>query len=201
MAEASIPPLPLTAEQRRAMLAMRQWTPLERGIVMRGLLGRLAIAAEPLIIAVLFGFFAYALLRLGSDGKEIHHGLTLFTPIFGLGALAFLIYAAYLLARPLRALRETYEPIFVVDGYLRTRGRDDFSERGFSGYVAVLLSDRRVACEWPSVGTTDVSYSEFAALCEFSEYGGIHSIDGRPTGVLPKDFSNIGVGTNRSPRL
>lgn len=178
---------------------MRQWTPEERTIVVRGLFGRMAIAIEPAIIALLFGFFTYGLLRLAYDGNANHRGLELLAPIFALGAVAFLIYALYLLARPIRALRETYEPIFVVDGYVRMRGRDDFSVRGFNGYVAVLLSDRRVACEWPTVGDGNLAAVERAAVCEFSEYGGIHAIDGQPTGVLPRSFRNIGVGTNLPP--
>ncbi|HLW38681.1 MAG TPA: hypothetical protein VKR99_09655 [Candidatus Eremiobacteraceae bacterium] len=200
MPDVSVPPPPLTADQRRALLAMRQWTPAERKIVARGLFGRMAIAVEPAIIALLFGFFTLGLLRLAYDGNADHQGLQLLAPIFALGALAFLIYAVFLMAKPVRALRETYQPIFVVDGYVRTRGRDDFSIRGFNGYVAVLLSDRRVACEWPTVGEGNLRSFEYAALCEFSEFGGIHAIDGQPTGVLPQSFSNIGVGTNRPPQ-
>ncbi len=180
---------------------MRQWAPAERKIVVRGLFGRLLIAIEPAIIALLFGFFTVGLLRLAYDGNESHHGLELLAPIFGLGAVAFVIYAGFLLARPLRALRETYGPIFIVDGFVRMRGPDDFSERGSNGYVAVLTSDRRVACEWPTVGDGRLALSELPAYCEFSEFGGIHTIDGQPTGVLPQDFKNIGVGTNRPPQV
>ncbi len=179
---------------------MRKWRPDERRIVMRGLFGRLAIAVEPALLAALFGFFTMALLRLAYDGDENHAGLQLLAPIFGVGAVAFAIYALWLLKQPMRALRETHEPIFIVDGYVRTRGRDDFSERGFNGYVAVLLEDRRVACEWPTVGSGELALSETAALLEFSEYGGIHAIDGQKTGVLPEDFPNIGVGGNKPPR-
>jgi hypothetical protein len=38
------------------------------------------------------------------------------------------------------------------------------------------------------------------AMLEFSEYGGIHAIDGRQTGVLPDDFPVLGIGSNRPPR-
>ena len=178
---------------------MRRWTPDERSIVRRGLFGRLAIAVEPAIIALLFGAFTAGLLHLAADGNPDHAGLQLLAPIFGVGALAFAIYAIWMMRAPIRALRETYQPIFVVDGYLRTRGRDDFSERGFNGYVAVLLPDRRIACEWPTIGEGDLSATESAALLEFSEHGGIHSIDGRATGVLPRNFTNIGVSSNRPP--
>lgn len=176
---------------------MRRWTPQERRIIVRGALGRLAIAVEPAAISLLFGVFTVGLLRLAADGNQEHAGLQLLAPIFGLGAVAFAIYAIMLLRAPLRALRETYEPIFTVDGYLRTRGRDDFSPRGYNGYVAVLLEDRRIAAEWPTIGDGDLAAGESPALLEFSEFGGIHRIDGQPTGVLPSNFRNIGVGSNR----
>lgn len=160
----------------------------------------MAIAIEPAIISLLFGVFTVGLLRLAGDGNEDHAGLQLLAPIFALGAVAFALYAVYMLRAPIRALRETYKPIFVVDGYVRTRGRDDFSQRGSNGYVAVLLEDRRVADEWPTTGDGDLPASEAAAWLEFSEFGGIHSIDGRSTGVLPANFRNIGVGSNRPPR-
>jgi hypothetical protein len=178
---------------------MRRWTPSERRIVVRGLFGRLAIAVEPAIISLLFGVFTIGLLRLAADGNEDHAGLQLLAPIFALGAVAFAMYAVYMILAPARALRETYGPIFVVDGYLRTRGRDDFSERGSNGYIAVLLDDKRVACEWPTIGEGDLPTRTDAALLEFSEYGGIHTIDGRSTGVLPAGFSNIGVRSNKPP--
>lgn len=189
----------LTPEERRRLLAARRWTADERRIVVRGFFGRLAIAIEPAIIAVLFGILTVALLRMAADGTEEHAGLQLLAPIFGLGAIAFALYAVFLLRVPLRALRETYEPIFVVDGYIRTRGRDDFSSRGHNGYIAVLLDDGRVAAEWPTMGDGDLTMGETPALLEFSEYGGIHRIDGQPTGVLPSSFRNIGIGTNKPP--
>jgi hypothetical protein len=179
---------------------MRRWTPAERAIVVRGLGGRLAIAVEPAIISLLFGVLTLGLLRMAGDGSEEHAGLQLLAPIFGLGAAAFAVYAIALLRSPLRALCDTYGPIFVVDGYLRTRGRDDFSERGSNGYVAVLLDDRRVACEWPAVGAGDLPFRLDAALLEFTEFGGIMTIDGKSTGALPQNFTNIGVGSNRPPR-
>ncbi|HXW51938.1 MAG TPA: hypothetical protein VEJ41_08105 [Candidatus Acidoferrales bacterium] len=178
---------------------MRRWSPQERQVVVRGLLGRLAIAVEPAIIALLFGVFTSALWRMGVDGTPAHAGLELLAPIFGLGAAAFTVYAIYLLRAPLRALRETYEPIFVVDGFLRTRSRDDLSERGYNGYVAVLLEDGKVACEWPTMGDGDLAPLQRPAMLEFSEFGGIHRIDGTPTGVLPQSMQNIGVGSNKPP--
>jgi hypothetical protein len=189
----------LTADERRRVLAMRRWTPNERRIIVRGLFGRLAIAIEPAIISLLFGGLTVGLLRLAADGNEDHAGLQLLAPIFALGAVAFAVYAIYMVIAPIRALRETYGPIFVVDGYIRTRGRDDFSQRGSNGYVAVLLDDRRVACEWPTIGDGDLPSCTDAALLEFSEFGGIHNIDGKSTGVLPANFSNIGVRSNKPP--
>lgn len=176
---------------------MRPWTHDERRIIARGLTGRFAIAVEPAVLALLFGFFTQGLIRRASGGNPDHAGLVLLAPIFALGAAAFAVYAVVLLLKPIRALRETYQPIFVVDGYLRTRGRDDFSPRGFNGYVAVLLENRQIACEWPTVGQGDLPSSEASAMLEFSEYGGVHSIDGRRTGVLPEKFPNIGVGATR----
>ncbi len=190
----------VTADNLRTLCAMRRWTPTERAVVVRGLFGRLAIAVEPAIISLLFAVLTLGLLHLASDGTEEHAGLQLLAPIFGLGAAAFAIYAMYLLRSPLRALRDTYGPIFVVDGYIRTRGRDDLSERGSNGYVAVLLFDQRVACEWPTVGAGDLPFRVDAALCEFTQFGGILAIDGKSTGALPQDFSNIGVGSNKPPR-
>jgi len=178
---------------------MRRWRPDERSIVVRGMLGRAAIAIEPAIAALLFGFFALRLLRLAGDGQADHVGLQFLAPIFGFGAALFAVYAAMLMRTPLRALRETYEPIFVVDGYVRMRGPDDFSQRGSSGYVAVLLEDHRLACEWPTVGMGELPRRLDPALLEFSEYGGIHSIDGKSTGVLPAGFRNIGVRSNQPP--
>lgn len=171
---------------------MRKWRPEERRIVRRGLLGRASIAVEPAVLALLFAYFTVALAR-SADHR-------IFSWIFALGAATFAIYTVMLLIEPMRALRETYKPIFIVDGYLRMRGRDDFSERGYNGYVAVLLEDQRVACEWPTKGNGNLPAALRPALCEFSEYGGIHAVDGRPTGVLPNDFPVLGIGGNRPPR-
>ncbi len=179
---------------------MRRWLPDERQVVVRGLFGRLAIAVEPAAIALLFGMFTFSLLRLAGDGTEEHAGLQLLAPIFGLGAAAFAVYALVLLRTPVRALLETYQPIFVVDGFLRTRARDDLSPRGFNGYIAALTADGQVACEWPTIGDGDLAAGESPALLEFSENGGIHRIDGKPTGVLPSSFRNIGVGSNKPVR-
>jgi hypothetical protein len=85
-------------------------------------------------------------------------------------------------------------PIYVVDGYVRYR-RDDRS--GLPSYhVAVLDATREVLGEWPlrdwpaSIGDRDL----WPVMVEFSEFGGIHKIDGRATGVLPAEIPAFGVG-------
>jgi hypothetical protein len=189
---------PLSSAQRRTSLAMRKWRVDERRIVRRGMLGRLTIAVEPALIAVLFAWFGYWIATHGRS--DATHNDWIFSIIFLPGAAAFAIYAVVLMIQPVRALRETFEPIFVVDGYLRTRGRDDFSAHGSNGYVAVLTEERRVACEWVTRGEGDLPFAVRPAMLEFSEYGGIHAIDGRQTGVLPDDFPVLGIGSNRPPR-
>ena len=196
--DTSFAPPPLTSSERRATLVMRPWRPDERRIVRRGLFGRLTIAVEPAIIALLFGWFGYWMAAHGRT--DATHDDRIFSIIFLPGAAAFAAYAVILMIQPIKALRETYEPIFIVDGYLRTRGRDDFSAPGTNGYIAVLTEGRRVACEWVTNGEGDLPFAVQPALLEFSEYGGIHAVDGRKTGVLPEDFPVLGIGGNRPPR-
>jgi len=184
----------MSPAQRRQVLAMRPWRPDERRVVQRGMFGRLTIAVEPAAIALLFGWFGYWIATHGRS--DATHDDWIFSIIFLPGAAAFAVYAVVLMAAPMRALRETYQPIFVVDGYLRTRGRDDFSTSGSNGYVAVLTDERCVACEWPTRGDGDLPSALEPAMLEFSEFGGIHAIDGKKTGVLPEDFPVLGVGIN-----
>ena len=182
----------MTPAQRRASLIMRPWRDDERRIVRRGMLGRFLIAIEPAIIAVVFGWFGY---WLGTHGRsDATHNDWIFSIIFVPGAVVFAIYAVVLLIGPLRALRQTYEPIFVVDGYIRTRGRDDLSATGSNGYVAVLTDEHRVACEWVARGKDELPFDVRPAMLEFSEFGGVHAVDGRLTGVLPEDFPVLGIG-------
>jgi hypothetical protein len=197
MAVSFVPP-PLTPADRRRLLVMRTWRPDERRIVHRGLFGRLTIAVEPAIIALLFAWFGYWMATHGRT--DATHDDWIFALIFVPGAAAFAIYAVVLMIQPVRALLETYEPIFIVDGYLRTRGRDDFSPYGTNGYVAVLTEDRRVACEWRTHGEGDLPFAVEPAMLVFIEFGGIHTVDGFPTGVLPKDFPVLGIGGNRPAR-
>ena len=177
---------------------MRRWRPDERRIVRRGMFGRLTIAVEPAIIALLFGWFGYWIAIHGRS--DATHNDWIFSIIFLPGAAVFAIYAVVLMLAPIRALRESYQPIFVVDGYLRTRGRDDFSTAGTNGYVAVLTDQRRIACEWPTHGEGNLPFSVQPAMLEFSEYGGIHAVDGSSTGALPDDFPALGIGANRPPK-
>jgi hypothetical protein len=183
---------PLSPADRRRLLAMRRWRPEELRVVRRGLLGRLSIAIEPAVIAIVFACIAYWLAAHGR--RDATHDDWIFSIVFVPGAAAFAAYAVLLLVEPVRALRQTAQPIFVVEGYVRTRGRDDFSESGSNGFVAVLTHDKRVAGEWPTRGSGDLAFCVSPAQIEFSEYGGIHSIDGAPTGVLPEDFPPLGVG-------
>lgn len=168
---------------------------------MRGFAGRAVTALEPAAIGGILLWVAVALaFRLSiDDGQPVHAELPIaliFMPV----AFAFFVYAGWLVSEPLRALRQTYEPIFILDGFLRTRGRDDFSERGYCGYVAAMTADLRVAGEWPARGPVEYQPTLRAARLEFTEYGGLHAIDGRPTGILPADFPALGIGGNRPPR-
>jgi hypothetical protein len=92
-----------------------------------------------------------------------------------------------------RAMFETFAPIYVVDGYVRYRVAQGVLPEY---YVAVLSPDRQVLGEWPlrewpvSIGKREL----WPVLVEFSRYGGIHKIDGRPTGVLPSEIAPFGVG-------
>lgn len=193
-------PTALTPAERRSTLPRRAWLPLERRVVARGLAGRALTALEPAAIGGLLAWVAVALAGrvTVTDGQPSHDALPI-ALIFAPVAVAFFAYACWLVRDPLIALRKTFEPIFIVDGYVRTRGRDDLSERGSCGYMAVMTSDGRVAGEWPAVGPAEFSNSLRPALAEFSEFGGVHSIDGRPTGILPRSFPAFGVGANRPP--
>jgi hypothetical protein len=109
-----------------------------------------------------------------------------------------MVWAFAVMAPPVRALFHTRRPIFIVDGYIRFRRRDNASKAGTNGYIAVLTEDGSVACEWPTLGEIELPDHTRPAFCEFSEYGGVHRIDGRLTGVLPAHMPPLGVGI--SPR-
>jgi hypothetical protein len=191
----------LTSAERRRLLAFRPWREAERRVVLRGVAGRAVTALEPAAIGGLLLWVAAVLAsRVSVEQGQLVHAEVPIAAVFAPVALAFFAYAVWLVSEPLRALRQTFEPIFIVDGYLQTRGRDDFSERGSCGYVAALTVDMRVAGEWPAQGPSEYPHTLRAALLEFTEYGGLHAIDGRPTGILPSDFPAFGVGGNRPPR-
>ncbi|MBV8170761.1 MAG: hypothetical protein JO219_02395 [Candidatus Eremiobacteraeota bacterium] len=188
----------LSAIERRRLIAMRAWRPEERSVVWRGATGRFIVALEPAALALLFALCAFGIAHL-SDNKE-HQGYIYFAWLFGCGAGFFFLYMVGLLLYPVRALLQTRQPIFILDGYLRTRAPDLKSDPGSSGYIAAVLPDGRVACEWPAMGERALAAEAWPAYMEFSEFGGIHSIDGRSTGILPEDFPALGVGGARPPR-
>jgi len=185
----------LSPLDRDALIIRRAWTRAERRIVLHGFAGRLAIAVEPLLCALVF--LALTLALVFNKNREI----IILAPIFGLGVVAFAIYAIGVMFAPVRALIHTFRPIFIVDGYIRYRGRDAGSDDWSNGYLAVLTEDGRVACEWPTLGEIDVPDHRRPALCEFSEYGGVHRIDGASTGVLPDRIATLGVGGRSNKRV
>jgi hypothetical protein len=195
--------VPKTVETRDEILARRPWTKAERRVVLQGLFGRMLIAIEPVICATVFGGLTAGLIffPLPASARLTHvESAIIIAPIFGLATLAFAAYAVIVLFKPVRALLQTFSPIFIVDGYLRYRKPDRDTEPDSNGYIAVLNEDRRTVAEWPSVGDAPVQDSIRPAMLEFSYYGGIHRIDGRSTGVVPEAMPTLGVGTN-VPRL
>ncbi len=184
----------LSALERESLLIRRAWTRAERKIVLQGFLGRLVIAIEPVICGAVF-----LALTVGMVVNK-NKGIIILAPIFALGVVAFGLYAFAVMLAPVRALLHTLGPIYVVDGYVRYRGRDGASADDSNGYIAVLLEDGRIACEWPTLGEVELPDFERASLCEFSEYGGVHSIDGRSTGVLPGRIPAFGVGGRSTAR-
>ncbi len=174
-------------------VAGRPWTRAERRVVVRGFVGRLTIAIEPLIVAVFF-----ALLPIGMALRHAEIAL-LVAPIFGGAAIVFLAYAIALIWPSAHAVVETFAPIYTVDGYIRYRAAQ---KEPPEYYVAVLSADRHLLDEWPlrewpvAIGGREL----WPVLVEFSRYGGIHKIDGRSTGVLPADIAPFGVGVAREER-
>ncbi len=122
------------------------------------------------------------------------HNLVILSPIFGLGLVACIVYAFAVMLAPTRALVHTLRPIYIVDGYVRYRPPDADSPVNSNGYVAVLTEAGTTACEWATIGDVPLPDHTTPALCEFSEYGGVHRIDGRPTGVLPERMARFGIG-------
>jgi hypothetical protein len=189
--------------ERTTALLRRPWTPAERRVVLNGLFGRSLIAIEPVFCSIVFGSLTIALMFLPLPATSTltrWESAIIIAPIFGLVTIAFVLYATFVLLTPVRALLQTFSPIFIVDGYVRYRRPDHHTEVDSNGYIAVLNEDRFAVAEWPSVGDTPMPDSLRPALVEFSFYGGIHRIDGRSTGVLPESMPLAGVGDNR-PRV
>ncbi len=184
---------------QRDYLASRPWTPRERNVVWRGLTGRMSIAIEPLLGTIFFSGLTYGIIwrsRIASP-----HDLWILSPVFGIIAVCFLIYFVAVMVAPLIAYMQTYKPIFQLDGYVRYRGPDDYSDVGSTGYVAVLFEDRDTCCEWECYGLKPLPCMTLPAHVEFSEYGGIHKIDGASTGVLPDDdLPLLAIGITQKQR-
>ena len=176
-------------------VAARPWTRAERRVVLRGFLGRFLVAIEPLLVAAFFSLLPIGLLLRKQDTA------LLLAPIFGSAALAFLAYAVVLMIPSTRALLETRSPIYIVDGYIRYRRDDSGTEAPY--HVAVLDAEGRTLGEWPlrewptSIGERDL----WPAMVEFSEFGGVHRIDGHSTGVLPAEISPLGIGISQQAAL
>lgn len=188
-----------SGNERTIALVRRAWTQAERRVVLNGLFGRLLIAIEPVICAVVFGALTIALIFLplpASANLTRWESAIVIAPMFGLVTFAFIGYATFVLLAPVRALVHTFSPIYIVDGYVRYRSPDLHTEGDSNGYVAVLNEDRRAVAEWPSVGGVPVCEALRPALVEFSFFGGIHRIDGHSTGVLPESLPALGIGSN-----
>jgi hypothetical protein len=171
-------------------LARRPWTPAERRVVWRGVLGRLFIAIEPLVCASVFGFLLAGLIHANRpDAPAIA-----FAPVFAVATIAFLAYAVVLMAGPVRAFAETFSPILIVDGYVRYRKPDLRSDPHANGYVAVLGEERELLCEWESIGRRTLIERAFPAMVQFTLYGGILQIDGVRTSAFPADLPPLGIG-------
>ncbi|TAM59343.1 hypothetical protein EPN52_08015 [bacterium] len=181
----------LSPRELRESLPHRAWRRDERRVVVQGALGMATIAIESSVLAIGCGILTYFQLR--------HEPI--WAPLILLMALSFAAYAVALLVRPVAAVLATRRPIFIVDGYIRLRGRDARNAPNESGYLAVLSESGDVAGEWPMRGEQPQTYDIGPALIEFSEYGGVHSIDGAPTGALPQGFPALGVGLNSRKRM
>jgi hypothetical protein len=181
---------------RRRAVSARPWTAAERRVVFRGWCGRLAIAIEPLIIAIFFGAMTIALFVRGQDSAKF------VGPIFGTGSLAFLAYAIVLMVPSTRALIESFGSIYRVDGYVRYRAARRYEDEAPSYFVAVLDASEHELGEWPLGGRPGAmdAADKWPALVEFTGIGGVLRIDGRSTGVLPDSITPFGVGMNRTAR-
>jgi hypothetical protein len=190
-----IRPSRLSADERAQALIRRAWTRMERRVVLAGFFGRLSIAIEPIVCGIVFaGITIGVFLAPHLSPEHVMPDIIIVAPVFALGVLGCAAWALGVMLAPVRALFQTVRPIYIVDGYIRYRGPDAASADDSNGYIAVLTEDRAIACEWPTLGHGKLPDRIRPALCEFSEYGGVHSVDGRLTGVVPKRLPTLGVG-------
>ncbi len=170
----------------RATLIRRMWTAEERRAVMRGVYGRATIAIEPVIVGGVFLALVVGLVLKGDY---------LLAPVFSVGVAGAAGWFVSVIRKPMLAMREMKKPIYIVDGYIRLREPDEYCEDGDGGYIAVMTDDRKIAGEWPlSEDDEAVAYGVRPALVEFSLFGGIHTIDGKTTGLVPAHAPPLGVG-------
>lgn len=156
-----------------------------------GFLGRLLIAIEPVVVGSVFLALVVGLVRVNREDAPA----IVLAPIFALGFIAFGVYAVALMIEPSRALLSTFDPLLIVDGYVRYRGSPgEPSEPNLNGYIAVLAADGALVREWPSYGTSPLPQRTVPAHVEFSRYGGVLRIDGRATDVLPATLPALGIG-------
>jgi hypothetical protein len=185
----------LTSREYRGTLIRRAWTRAERRVVLHGFVGRSCIAIEPVLCGAVFVVLTIGMSIARTDPtRPGEHNLLILTPIFGFAVLACIAHAAAVMVAPASALFHSFRPIFIVDGYVRYRAPDMNSPVGSNGYAAVLNADLSTAFEWPTLGDIARTAHTRPALCQFSEFGGIHAIDGRSTGVLPGTIPGCGVG-------
>jgi hypothetical protein len=180
-------------DNRTKQLAHRPWTARERKVVWRGLTGRMGIAIEPLL-GTLFMLFLTIGIVWRSQHVAADRDLIKIAWIFGIGAIAFGGYFVAVLVAPVIAYFQTFKPIYIVDGYVRYRQPDNKSEEDGTGYMATLFEDQSVACEWECFGPTPLPNRTIPSLVEFSTYAGIHTIDGKPTGLLPDELPLMAIG-------
>lgn len=180
-------------DHRSRQLANRPWTARERRVVWRGLMGRMSIAIEPLLGMAFMVFLTWGIIYRAQH-VPADRDLIKIAWIFAIGAIAFTGYFVAVLVAPAMAYMQTFKPIYIVDGYVRYRGRDAKSEEDATGYMATLFEDETVACEWECFGDSLLPNRTIPALVEFSYYAGIHKIDGRSTGLLPDELPVLAIG-------
>jgi hypothetical protein len=180
-------------DRRTRQLATRPWTERERLIVWRGLTGRFGIAIEPLLGVIFMVFLTWGIVYRAQH-VPADRDLIKIAWIFALGAIAFLGYFVAVLVTPFAAYMQTFKPIYIVDGYVRYRRKDELSEIDATGYVATLFEDKSVACEWECYGRRELPDLTIPAMIEFSQYAGIHKIDGKSTGLIPDEIPVLAIG-------